>query len=140
MNGKKIIENFDISYNQDISLLDFGCGPGFMFEHMKVLGTNWLYTGVDSSEDSIKSLTDRFSAEPNFIGAYGSLDELPREAYDVILLIEVVEHLSQEAIEAIFRELKPLLKLDGQIIITTPNNEDLSKSTRFLPKLRSYLS
>ena len=48
-------------------------------------------------------------------------------------MIEVIEHLTDEAIESTFYELKPLLKQNGRIILTTPNNEDLSKSTRYCP-------
>ena len=48
-------------------------------------------------------------------------------------MIEVVEHLTDDVIESIFEQLKPLLKQNGRILLTTPNNEDLSKSTRYCP-------
>jgi 2-polyprenyl-3-methyl-5-hydroxy-6-metoxy-1,4-benzoquinol methylase len=131
--GSKIIKNFGIPFNEKISLLDFGCGPGFIFDHLKDRRVSWEYTGVDASLDSIKTLISNNAGNKTFKGGYSNTQEIQGKKFDLIIMIEVIEHLTDEAIESTFYELKPLLKQNGRIILTTPNNEDLSKSTRYCP-------
>ena len=100
---------------------------------MKDRGVSWEYTGVDSSPDSIKTLINNNDGHQIFEGGYSSTKEIIGKEFDLIIMIEVIEHLTDEVIESIFEELKPLLKQDGRIVLTTPNNEDLLKSTRYCP-------
>lgn len=131
--GSKIIESFGESFNKQISVLDFGCGPGYIFDHMKARGVKWQYTGVDSSPESISTLLENNEGHEIFEGCYASTKDIIDKKFDLIIMIEVIEHLTDDVIESIFEELKPLLKSDGRIVLTTPNNEDLMKSTRYCP-------
>ena len=51
---------------------------------------------------------------------YYSLDEI-KEKFDVIICLEVIEHLSAEAGVEMLSKIYELLKPDGKFIISTPN-------------------
>jgi len=55
------------------------------------------------------------------------------EQFDVVLLIEVVEHLRSDILDATLREIHRVMRPGGVLLITTPNNEDLSRSMKFCP-------
>jgi len=50
-----------------------------------------------------------------------------------VLLIEVVEHLKSDILDATLREIHRIMRPGGVLLITTPNNEDLSRSMKFCP-------
>ena len=52
--------------NKSFQLLDFGCGVGNLFGHLKEFFPNTVYTGVDLSKDSLEKARSRFPANTNF--------------------------------------------------------------------------
>jgi len=134
--GRKILRaiNEPLSAKQDV--LDFGCGPGFLWDHMRNLKSNWRYSALDFSEKSISMLKDRISGHPLFADA-SFVSKLPtkfrNESFDIVLLIEVIEHLSDEHLHATILEATRVLRNGGLLVITTPNEEDLARSKVFCP-------
>lgn len=122
---------------KSLEVLDFGCGPGFIFDHLQRLKANWRYTAIDFSEESIKAIDSKACGNPRFRGAY-HVNQLPTPledgAFDITLLIEVIEHLKDEELNFTLHEVSRLTKRNGVLLITTPNAEDLSKSTTFCPE------
>lgn len=119
-----------------LEVLDFGCGPGFMWDHIRALGANWQYTGLDFSPDSVAAIDRRAKGQPGFRGATLADDmptALPANGFDVLLLIEVVEHLRDEHLDGTLNEAARLLKPGGVLVISTPNEEDLALSRKFCP-------
>lgn len=108
------------------NLLDYGCGPGFLIE--KLLHERLASSGLDSVESNIRIIEAKFKDDPNFKGAYYA-DKLPTplpdEQFDVVFLIETIEHLLPDERQAIIKEIHRILKRDGRLIVTTPNNENL---------------
>ena len=51
---------------KSFQLLDFGCGVGNLFGHLKEFFPNSVYIGVDLSKDSLKKARSRFPANTNF--------------------------------------------------------------------------
>ena len=47
-----LIQYLDIKKKN--SILDFGCGTGFLYKHLKILGFKGSYTGIDISPEAIK--------------------------------------------------------------------------------------
>lgn len=134
--GDKILKASGLPLNEEIQVLDFGCGPGFIWEHMQKLGARWHYTGLDFSPDSLKKVEEKIQGSSYFQGTYHATSlptTLPELNFDAILLFEVVEHLNDAYLDATLIEASRLLKYHGVLIITTPNDEDLSKSTKFCP-------
>lgn len=115
------------------NVLDYGCGTGFLIPHLLKSGANVM--GLDFSEESIRSVNDRFTGEGNFKGAFTKEQLIEKHAhFDVIFLLEVIEHLNDKYLEEVFNDLKYFLKKDGVCIITTPNDEKLEDNYIFCPQ------
>lgn len=135
--GKAVLRRSRLPARKSLAILDFGCGPGFMWDHVLQASPNWGYTGLDFSPESISVLKTRCADHPQFSGAL-AVAQLPSAladaSFDVILLIEVVEHLRDEHLAATLAELRRLLKPGGSVVVTTPNQEDLSALHKFCPE------
>lgn len=107
-------------------ILDFGCGPGYLME--KLIARGIPVEGVDFSEDSIAAVNKRLSGSALFQGARHSPRlpvEQPDHSYDILFLVETIEHILTPLLEPTLVELNRLLKVGGKIVITTPNRENL---------------
>lgn len=109
-------------------ILDFGCGPGFFLERLVSANIGREVFGLDFSGESIEQAKQRLSGlvpSDNF----HTIENLPSpwedKKFDVILCIEVVEHLNDEQIAANCQEFARLLKKGGYLVLTTPNQENL---------------
>lgn len=135
--GKRILKKTRLPFDLNLAVLDFGCGPGFLWDHLRRLNVKWHYTGLDFSKESIQKLSAKASGDLRFKGAVHAVKlptGLPDEHFDAILLCEVIEHLSDDILEGILSECSRLLAPSGVLIITTPNDEDLSRATKFCPE------
>lgn len=114
------------------TVLDYGCGTGFIIPHL--LKRKFLVSGLDFSKKSVEQVNKRFKKDTHFRGAF-LLDEMLKrgERFDAILVIEVIEHLKDEHLDAMATALKKLLKPNGIVIFTTPNEEELSLSEIICP-------
>ena len=135
--GHQILGQAGLPLDEPLEVLDFGCGPGFIWDHLDEMASRWQYTALDFSPDSVKKVFDKAKSSRNFKGAQhvSSLpSELPESHFDVVLLFEVVEHLNDAYLDGTLKEVARLLKRGGMVVITTPNEEDLSKSHKFCPE------
>ncbi|PPR47196.1 MAG: Ubiquinone biosynthesis O-methyltransferase [Alphaproteobacteria bacterium MarineAlpha5_Bin9] len=108
-----------------LTFLDLGCGGGLTSEPLAKLGAK--VTGIDFVANNIK-IAREHSKISNLKIKYikQDLDSLNLETkYDVILLLEVIEHLSDW--KSILNYIKNYLKKDGIIILSTINKTILSK-------------
>lgn len=135
--GRAIV-NFVMHYKKDIEgtkVLDYGCGPGFIVD--RFLEKNADVYGVDMSPETVRSLNERIKDNPHFRGCEifdGSELPFPDDTFDVITVTEVVEHLLPHHIDIVLSELKRVLKPDGIMLMTTPNEEDFSIDTVCCPE------
>jgi len=93
-------------------VLDYGAGPGNVSEALRKAGAD--VTAVENNEFALKNLSARgIQAQP-------TLNGLRNESFDLVLCVEVLEHLRSpwQALE----DLRRLLKPEGVIYISTPNN------------------
>jgi len=134
--GARILRKSGLRLQQELRVLDFGCGPGFMWEHLQSLGAKWEYTGLDFSPETVQILRRKAQGHPLFAGVQ-LVSQLPTDvddqAFDVVLLTEVVEHLKDDHLDGTLREAARTLKKGGSLLVTTPNQEDLSASTQLCP-------
>lgn len=109
------------------TLLDYGSGPGFLIKHL--LGRKIEVSALEFSTESLQRIKNSYEGQKDFMGAY-SIEELDKKniRFNVITLIEVIEHLDNHYLELTFNNIHRLLEPGGYLVITTPNNEDLSKS------------
>jgi 2-polyprenyl-3-methyl-5-hydroxy-6-metoxy-1,4-benzoquinol methylase len=118
-------------------ILDLGCGNGDLLPYLSN-GKRNLW-GADLSDSSIKNANDRCKNNPGFVGAIktSSLIALSKQIY-AITVTEVIEHLYDNDLERLITDVKFLLKPNGVVVFTTPNNEDLSLSYAYCPVSRKY--
>ncbi|MBI3859136.1 MAG: class I SAM-dependent methyltransferase [Thaumarchaeota archaeon] len=93
-------------------LLDVGVGDGYTARLVKPRGK---VTGIDFDEESVGDAKER-----GIDAQFGSVYELPLpdNAFDVIMCVEVLEHL-EKPIEAL-KEISRVLRVGGHLVITTP--------------------
>ena len=84
---------------ESLDVLDFGCGPGFIWDHLLQLGAKWKYTALDFSHDSVAKAQGRGQGHPQFRGLHHVMQlpaNLSSGTYDAIFLFEVIEHLKDD--------------------------------------------
>jgi SAM-dependent methyltransferase len=135
--GGEILKQSGLPLDAALRVLDFGCGPGFLWDHLQRRGSNWAYTGVDFSADSVAKLRLKAEGNPRFAGAH-EIETLPTPLadaqFDVVMILEVVEHLRDDYLDGTLREAARLLKKGGCLVVSTPNDEDLSQAIKFCPE------
>ena len=118
----EISKNFDINIDNPSSLeklkiLDVGCGGGLLCEPLSRLGAK--VTGIDASEKNIeiaKAHARKGNINVNYIC---TSPEKVNESYDVILCMEVVEHV--EDLDFFYKSCSKLLNKNGLIFFATIN-------------------
>jgi SAM-dependent methyltransferase len=137
--GGKILKKSGLNLKKGLRVLDYGCGPGYIWEHINELCRNWRYTGIDFSMKSIDKILKKKDGETgqNIFETALFVQQLPTTLnaaeYDLVLLIEVVEHLNDKYLDGAISEIKRVIKKDGLLLITTPNAENLELSKKFCP-------
>ena len=105
---------------EGLRFLDIGCGGGLLTEPMARLGAE--ITGIDPSEKNI-STASVHAGEQDLAIDYRAMtaEELAAqgEAYDVILNMEVIEHVADQP--AFVKTCAELLKPGGLIFVATLN-------------------
>ncbi len=121
----KLIGHYSIDPNnlkplQNLRILDIGCGGGLLSEPMARLGANVV--GVDPSEKNIKiAKTHSNQSKLNIDYINSTAEQLVEwgETFDVILNMEVIEHVSN--IETFLSSCHSLIKPGGIMFIATLN-------------------
>lgn len=123
---------------QGREVLDFGCGLGHMLQYL--LADGIPCQGLEFSEKSAEVARQRNGNHPLFKGVVLTQavpTPLPEAAADVVLLIEVIEHLLDEQVESTLKELYRVLRPGGHVIVTTPHNENLALNMIHCPECGS---
>lgn len=100
-------------YTQNRRVLDFGCGEhlttlrSLRQEALDVAGYDILFQGLPPQES--------FDGIP----VYGNLDQI-KEKFDVVTALACFEHIEEEHLPAILRQLAEILTPNGIIIGTVP--------------------
>ncbi|OVE81645.1 hypothetical protein BVY03_03325 [bacterium K02(2017)] len=97
---------------QKINLLDVGCGAGYFLSYLHDKNIN--YKGLE-----VNKLQVKYCQELGLNVASNDLEAENDESYDVIVMLDVLEHLFQPV--SVFETAKKKLKKNGYIIAYTPN-------------------
>ena len=128
---KSILENFVSTHSRNYKLLDVGGGEGLVSKYAKEFGFDPLL--VELSDNAIIK-----AAENNIPYYKGEITDKyfdsHRGFYDVIVALEVIEHLYDPL--SFIKKVYQLLKLGGVFIYTTGNFEE----TFFSGKKWKYMS
>lgn len=107
-------------------ILDFGCGRGDLLAHLFARGIT--ASGLELSEESARETEERFAQEPRFQGVFTKGSKLRDASFDIVFLVEVVEHLLDDQVAEVLAEVRRLLSPGGAVVATCPNSEDLGAS------------
>jgi len=95
------------------NILDVGCGDGYLLNHLE---TSASKLGVDLSEKAIM-FANAFAKDATFeVQDLFNLDK----KYDLISLIEVLEHIPNDFVDSFMTQVLKLIKKDGYFIISVP--------------------
>jgi 2-polyprenyl-3-methyl-5-hydroxy-6-metoxy-1,4-benzoquinol methylase len=121
-----------VKLHANMNVLDIGCGRGELSFY--ALKSGCKVTAVDYSEAAIRiarqtmaSLSEdvRSRLDLRLLDATGlnglHPDKAPANRFDVVFMVDVVEHVYPWQLQEIVLQLKRLMKPDGLLFISTPN-------------------
>lgn len=123
-------------------VLDLGCGSGNLVYELARSG--YCVVGVDTNRDAVRFARDRCRGLAA-VFAVSDAVQLPfrRDLFDVITMVEVIEHLSEKATKQMLGELHRVTRPGGWMLATCPNRkslwpliERLLDAFRLVPRLR----
>jgi SAM-dependent methyltransferase len=95
------------------NILDVGCGDGYLLNNLE---TSFPKLGIDLSEKAIM-FANAFAKDAKFeIKDLFTLEE----KYDLISLIEVLEHIPNDFVKPFMTQVLSLINKDGHFIISVP--------------------
>lgn len=100
-------------------LLDFGCGVGNLYGHVRNFFPQVIYTGVDPSKDSILKARSRFPDNTDF--QEHNSPEWENLGYDLIFSAGVFHHIPHNEHGKIIDKLSSLLNPEGRLVIWEHN-------------------
>jgi len=114
--------------NEPIRVLNAACGPGdlehFIFTKQKKNELKWY--GIDISSKSIKTCKNEFKRAEFSIGNVRKL-EFKDSLFDIIVALEILEHIVPRDTFEVLGEFYRVLKKGGRLIVSIPLNEGLEK-------------
>lgn len=122
---KEICSHFDLDEDnmrpfEALDILDIGCGGGIVCEPMARMGGN--VTGADADETAIAVAKDHAALSElaiEYIAASATELLEAKKRYDVVLALEIVEHVDQ--VEDFVKQCIDLCKPGGIVIFSTLN-------------------
>jgi len=107
-------------------VLDYGCGYGYVLARALQKKKKWNYTGIDFSEKFINKLHAKFPGADFFVRDIRDIEE---HQFDVVLLLEVLEHISSGLTMDFLATVKNILTYQGKLILSVPLFEKIAEST-----------
>src|SRR3989344_9438654 len=106
-----------IKAKKNLTILDIGCGAGFFLDEAKRFGFRPF--GIEPSEELVRYAKKNLKL--NVIKGEFPTKKLQKKKFDVIILSQVIEHLTNPKI--FLENIYQYLKDDGIFYLATPNIE-----------------
>ncbi|MGE5293855.1 MAG: class I SAM-dependent methyltransferase [Solirubrobacterales bacterium] len=116
------------------TVMDYGCGPGFLIEYL--LSRRVECHAADLSTKAVELANRKYAGNLCWKGASvlsATESLLPAAHFDVVTCIETLEHLPDDSLQRVVREIFGYLKPGGIGVFSTPFDEDLKHSSVFCP-------
>ena len=122
LSKKKFVLDYLSKGSRDRSVLDIGCGEGVFVEEL-----------LDRGFLQVRGVDNNYSSD---IVAKGDVLSLPfdNEQFDVVLLLDVIEHVSVELQAQALKEVFRVVRNKGTLVASIPNLSHLASRIRFLLK------
>ncbi len=135
-----------ISDARPLKILDVGCGRGELIQHLAKRGH--ICEGIDYSNDAVeiarKSAENQLSENErqncHFQPMNAARTTFENDTFDMVLMLDVVEHLYPAELEKVFKEVNRTLKPGGRLLIHTVPNKWVVKPARLAMKLLNIAS
>jgi 2-polyprenyl-3-methyl-5-hydroxy-6-metoxy-1,4-benzoquinol methylase len=116
-------------------ILEVGCGMGNVSSRMRKHWPNAQITGIDISTLSIQVAQKLFADDKlQFKETILTPDTFSNEQFDLIIFMDVYEHIAVNDRPDVHAAIKKLLKNKGRLIITVPTPHNLSWSLKNKPE------
>jgi 2-polyprenyl-3-methyl-5-hydroxy-6-metoxy-1,4-benzoquinol methylase len=122
------------------SILELGCGPGYLLGYLKQMGFTTV-DGIDLSEEQI-AIARELGHRAEVADVFEYLDQRAGQ-YDAILAFDFIEHFQKQELHRLTGAIAASLKPGGRLILQTPNGQgimagyiiygDLTHGTIFTP-------
>ena len=109
--------------NKDVSIIDLGCGHGSFIYFIKQAGFKNV-TGIDISQEEV-DLAHQNGIKEIKQGDIETYLTSTKDRYDVILLMDVLEHLESQCAMDLLEKINNILNPKGKLILHVPNAEGL---------------
>lgn len=114
----KVVKAIIESYRPEGQALDLGSGPGWFT--IVLIENGWDVTCVDG-EPSHEQQLRRLNADVIIGDVREILAGMEPGQFNMILALEIVEHMEVASAKALLENIKRLLKPDGVLLVSTPN-------------------
>jgi ubiquinone/menaquinone biosynthesis C-methylase UbiE len=104
--------------NQDLSILDHGCGTGVIYKKLTEFNPKSKIYGVDVSELAIKAITKKFPKNIFKVVKDGQKLPFKTASIDFIVSLDVIEHIYNT--KNILNEFYRILTPNGKLLLSTP--------------------
>lgn len=113
-------------------ILDYACGTGALTGHLLRAGLS--VAACDLSRDSVEIVQGKYQKQPGFLGAFSIAEmALTDLRFDAVVLVELVEHVDDQVLQRISDDVRRVLAPGGVVVVTTPNDEDLTIEAVYCP-------
>ncbi len=126
----KVAEGYERQYgavipeDRSIRVLDIGCGQGHFLYFLSQKGYQ-CFEGIDTSHEQVHFCRKHVSENVFCFDVADFLTEERRQAsYDLVVMNEVLEHLSKETIIPTLKLVYRSLREGGRLIVKVPNMEN----------------
>jgi len=126
---------------KDANILDIACGSGRLLHFLKTRGYTCI-TGIDISPEQVslaKQVTENV-IQGNII----EFLKTTKKKYDLIIGLDIIEHLQKDEILCLLGSINTVLKKNGRLVLQSPNGSspfgttvffgDFTHETCFTPK------
>lgn len=108
---------------KDSQVLDLGCGSGqFLYVMQKEGYSNT--SGVDISEEQVEAALER-GVKNVVVGDILDYMEKSEKHFDLILLVDIIEHLQTGEVHRLLSSIRNRLSPAGKVLVHVPNGEGL---------------
>ena len=125
-----------VGENKRIKLLDVGAGYGYFEEILNKEKNKVRMYGIDISDSAVRSLHEKFDGTFRV----GVATEIPFKSnhFDVVVALEVIEHIPAEDSLKAYKEIKRVLKKGGVFICSVPVFETYTEEYNPNAHMRAY--
>lgn len=133
--GKGIIRFVESHFKINGDVLDYGIGKGHFAAYL-LENSNIKFNACDFSAETVNNINKQFQGKENFKGCFlvqGFPSSFQDNQFDVVFLIEAIEHFTDDYLKPTIAEAYRILKPGGRLVVTTPNNEILEQQHVICP-------